>query len=235
MDLLAIPGYAEALIRERVVRDAAFLGITESVGPFEVVPMTLRHWMLLRTMGNPVVRQGEGAPLPAPEQLRDFLWVVNPRFNPSALETKQQRWAKMAFRRRCRKVFYPPRYLALWDTAKARARHERRCKRKLEVAAAIIDAAKAYVAETMQDRPPQQATIRFDPDYYSDAAFFCARFGREYGWSQEETLNTPLKRIWQYLNEMKRYHDSKTPLCNPSDSVRAKWMREVNQQRKGLQ
>jgi hypothetical protein len=235
MDLLAIPGYLAAIIRERVVRDAAFLNLTESIGPFEAVPMTLRHWMLLRNMGSPLVRQGEGARVPDPDELRDFLWVVNPQFKPSGLETEEQRRAKMAFRKHCRKVFYPPNYLALWNTKRAQARHERKCKQRLEVAAAIIDAAKAYVAETMQDRPPQQLTIGFEPEYYSDAAFYCARFGREYGWSQEETLGTPLKRIWQYLNEMKRYYDSKIPLCNPSDSVRAAWMREVNSQRKGLQ
>jgi hypothetical protein len=234
MDLLAIPGYVAAIIRERVVRDASFLGLTESVGPFDLVPMTLRHWMLLRTMGNPLVRQGDGARAPTPDELRDFLWVLSPQFRPVGIETKQQARAKRAFRRRCKKVFYPPKYLALWDTARARARHVRKLARCQSVAADIIDAAKAYVAETMQDRPQQQGLTRWDPDYYSDAAFFCARFGREYGWSQEETLNTPLKRIWQYLNEMRRHYDAKVPLFNPSDKVRADWMRQMNRQQKGL-
>jgi hypothetical protein len=234
VDLLAIPGYLAAIIRERVVRDASFLGLTESIGPFEAVPMTLRHWMLLRMDGNPLVRQGDGVSAPTPDQLRDFLWILNPQFSPAGPETKVQAKAKRAFFKRCRKVFYPPRYLALWNTSRARARHVRKLAKRQSVAAAIIDAAKAYVAETMQDRPPQQGSMRFDPDYYSDAAFFCARFGREFGWTQEETLSTPMKRIWQYLNEMRRHYDSKVPLCNPSDSVRAAWMRDVNRQQKGL-
>lgn len=97
-------------------------------------------------------------------------------------------------------------------------------------AAKIIDAARAYIIETMQDRPPVQKSMSngHEVDYYSDPAYFCACFGREFGWCQEEVLNMPLKRLFQYLNEMKKYHGSPVPLCNPSDSIRADWMRGMN-------
>lgn len=234
MDLLSIPGYALAVLTERTVRDASFLGITESVGPFEVLPMTLRHWMVLRVMGSPLLKPAslDGSSTPTPDGLRDFLWLLSPQFDPA-----RHSRAKTAFCKRCEALFYPPRYLALWNTERARRRHIARCEDKLAVAAQIIHAARAYVAETMQDRPPviQSLIHGFEADYFSDAAFFCARFGREYGWSQEETLNTPLKRIFQYLTEMKQHHGSKVPMCNPSDRVKAAWVASLNEQRRASQ
>jgi hypothetical protein len=231
MDLLSIPGYARAILQERTVRNAAFLGITESVGPFEVLPMTLRHWMLLQVIGSPLMRErtSDDPAVPRPDQLQEFLWVLSPHFRPGDVK------AKAAHDRKCRKTFYPPRYLPLLNTAGAQRRHERKCQERLTIAAEIINAARAYVTETMQDRPPVAATLGFQADYFSDAAFFCARIGREYGWSQEETLEMPLKRLFQYLNEIKQWNGSKIPLCNPSDQVRSNWMREVNKQRKEQQ
>src|SRR5438045_2376978 len=144
MDLLDIPGFAEAVIKERLVRDAAFLGITESLGPFEVVPITLRRWIILRLVRNPLVTSGT----PTPDDLVNFLWLLSTAFSPTDKKVKR------TFEKRCRRIFFPPRYMALWNTKRARARYEIKRQKKLAVAAKIIDAARAYMAESLQDRPP---------------------------------------------------------------------------------
>ncbi len=219
MDLLDIPGYAAAVLKERVIRDAAFLGITESVGPFEVVPLTLRHWLILRLVKNPLLHGGT----PSPLDVVNFLWLLSPDYSPTR--------GKRKFERRCRKIFFPPRYMPVLNTKGARARHELRKEKRIAEAAKLVDAIRAFVNETMQDRPPVPQTLAFEADYFSDGAYFCAVFGREFGWSQEDVLNTPLKRLFQYLNEMKHYHRSPTPLMNPSDSVKATWLRGVQPKR----
>ncbi len=216
MDVLEIPGYASAVVKERIIRDAAFLGITESIGPFEVVSMTLRHWVVLRTMNSPFLRGGT----PGPIDVVDFLWLLSPQFSPH--QTKFRK----AFDRQCLEHFFPPKH-SIWSAKKS---HKLRCEQRMINAAKIIDAARDYIIETMQDRPPVQKSMSngHEVDYYSDPAYFCACFGREFGWCQEEVLNMPLKRLFQYLNEMKKYHGSPVPLMNPSDSIKAAWMRGVN-------
>ena len=221
MDVLDIPGYAESVIKERLVRDASFIGITESLGPFEVVPLTLRHWIILRLVRNPLVTSGT----PSPDDVVNFLWLLSTSFSSTS------KTAKRRFERRCRKLFFPPRYMALLNTKKSRARFEVKCEKRLIQAAKIIDAIRVFVAESMQDRPPVPKTIGFEADHYSDAAYFCSLFGREFGWSQDETLNTPIKRVYQYLNAIKDYRGSPIPLCSPADSVKAKWLRGLNTKR----
>lgn len=220
MDVLNIPGFAEAVLKERTVRDAAFIGLTESVGPFELTPLTLRQWIILRLVNNPLLKDGT----PTPQDVVNFLWLLSPKYHP-VIGRKQ-------FHKRCRKLFFPPRYLPLLNTKKAQARHEVRKEKRMLVAAQIIDAIRAFVQETMQDRPPAPPnTANFEADYYSDGAYFCAVFGREFGWSQDEVLNTPLKRLFQYLNALKQSYGSKVPLCNPSDRIKARFLREIRERK----
>jgi len=222
MNILDIPGYAEAVYKERVVRDAAFLSITESIGRFEVVPMTLHLYLALRVMRHPLL----GRDTPSPEELTAFLWLLSPGFKPRSII------AKALFAWKCRREFYPPAYLPLWNTRRARERHAKRCDAKALVAAKLLAQAREYVDETFQDIPPRHKSGGFDAEYLSDGAHFCASLGREYGWSQAETLGTPMKRIFQYANEMKLHHGSKVPLCNPSDKVKACHLRKLNAERR---
>src|SRR5436190_23240372 len=72
--VLEIPGFLEAVQREQFVRDAAFLRLSESVAGFELVPLTLRHYLILRATRNPLLWGG----LPSPNQLFNFLWMLAP-------------------------------------------------------------------------------------------------------------------------------------------------------------
>ena len=217
---LDYPPYVAAVTQERLVRDAAFLGINESVSGFEVVPLTLRRFLALRIARNPLLFQQT----PSPDELTAFLWYLSPQSSPH--DTTGRR----SFKRRCRKLFYPPRYLALLNTRRSRARFERKRQARLEVAAKIIDAAKEYVAEALQDQPPITVSRIgvYEPEYYSDAAAFCALFARDFGWSQEAVLDLPMKCIFQYLNERAAFNGSTRPPCNPSDSIKARFYRDLN-------
>src|SRR5438045_9607240 len=103
MDLLDIPGFAEAVIKERLVRDAAFIGITESLGPFEVVPLTLQHWIILRLVRNPLVMDGT----PSPSDVVNFLWLLSTDFS------HDDQSAKRKLEERCRRFVFATRFLAL--------------------------------------------------------------------------------------------------------------------------
>lgn len=71
------PGYEEAVDRECLIRNAAFLDITETVAGFELVPLTIERWIILRIAKNALL-YGD---VPTPESLAQFLWVCSPRFN----------------------------------------------------------------------------------------------------------------------------------------------------------
>lgn len=222
LNVASIPGYLDAVHKEQFARDEAFLGITKSVAGFELVPMTLWHFLVLRVTRNPLLWGG----MPTPAQLRDFLWLLSPGYR------KTGGWRKWLHNLRCR-WFMPPKYLALWNTKRARAGHIVRNRRRHLAAAQVLLAVHDYATATFMDRPSCNQH-GFAPDYYSDAAFFCMMLGRECGWSQKESLKTPMRRIFQYANEMKQHYSSKVPLDNPSDRLRAEYFRNrVNQQPRG--
>ena len=80
-----------------------------------------------------------------------------------------------------------------------------------------------YMTRALQDKPPSVAG-RSSISYYSEAASICAHLAREYGWTDEHTLDLPMTRIFQYFNEIKQAKNSRVPLCNPlSDEVKARW------------
>ena len=204
MDLRDIPPYAEALAREQASRNAAFLDITETVAGFELRQMTLRDYLVLQVMRHPLL----GGGTPSPEDLVAFLWLLSPAYRPAF--TLGSFVNRRLFLRRCA-GFLPS------------LRHGMTPER-LVIAARIVEACRAYVAETMQDNGPTVRGRGFTPTYWSDGADICAALGREYGWTDTHTLGMPMKRILQYLNEIRSAHGSKTPLCNPSDRVLNEWM-----------
>jgi hypothetical protein len=215
MDLLAtIPGYSDAVDRERVSRDASFLPLTENVAGFECLPMTLSTYIAMRLTNNPVLYAQ-----PASEsELVAFLWLLSPSYSTDKLAAKR-------FARRCR-VFIPPP-LPWLRLPRAMARWERLFAARQDRALEVWRACCQYVAETFQDSPPS-SIIGIQKSYYSDAASICATLGREYHWPEAAVLAMPIKRVFQYLNELKAASPAKIPLGNPSDVVLSRWTREQN-------
>jgi len=85
----------------------------------------------------------------------------------------------------------------------------------------ILKAAREYVSESLMDRPAGTRVHGYEPDYYSDAAFYCGTLGREYGYSPERVMALPFKCLFQLVNEIKQYHIPKDKLVqiNPLSSA----------------
>lgn len=79
-----IPGLREAVENETISRDAAFLGLVESINGFDVLPMTLRHYVTLRSVGSPVINGN----IPNPIELFTFIWILSPKFQAVDCEAK---------------------------------------------------------------------------------------------------------------------------------------------------
>jgi hypothetical protein len=205
VNVLDIPGYADAIAQERFIRDAAFLGVTETVAGFELKPFTLRHKLVLRAAKNPLVTRET----PEPGQLAQFLWVTSAEYS-----TDQK--AFRSFMRRCRK-FVPPAEPMFLETK----RWWKRFDAALLTMAKTLTEAREYLAEAMMDSPPQNSRLGFKPDYYSEVAFWVSLFNYQY--TAEQVLDMPLKVLYQFLNEAKdKQADPRKPalLFNPSDKVR---------------
>jgi hypothetical protein len=188
--LLGIPDYAEALAKERLQRQAAFLPVLESIGPFEARPLTLTHYTILAVAENPLLHK---AP-PSRAELAAFLWIVSPEFCAEAR-------ARDRFLKRCRVLNRP------------------------EVFSATLPEAVDYLADALAEKLPSRFEPGFQAELYSDVANICDRFACEYGWTQEYTMQLPLKCLLQYMKAQQRRANAgvpltqRVPLGNPSDKI----------------
>jgi hypothetical protein len=194
--VLLAPGYAEASERERLVRDASFLELTESVGGFELKPMSLRAYLVLRLAGCPLL-YGEA---PTPKQLRQFLLVLSPKWEGMRGMGVMAGWRRWRFFARCW-WFMPPRR-PLLRTRRAMRRWQRRCELRWPKAEGVIAEAVEYMAETMMDRPGRGKGGPA-PSYYSDVCFWWGVLGRHgYVMTRDQVLDTPLKILFQCIREI---------------------------------
>lgn len=93
----SIPGFTEAVARERQLRNVSFLPICLNISDFEVRQLTLRDWLILYSTESPMVFGG----IPTPGQVAQFLWLLNPRYN-------REGRGKSQFLRMCRRAFKRP-------------------------------------------------------------------------------------------------------------------------------
>jgi hypothetical protein len=84
----------------------------------------------------------------------------------------------------------------------------------------------AFLKESFQDSPGGAGDME-SPSYYSFAASLVDLFGHEYGWSEADILDAPIKRLFQYVKAISR-RSGEAVLFNPSDRVRGEWMDVVN-------
>jgi hypothetical protein len=215
-----IPGYRQAAEDEMRIRHAAFLPITEDIGGFAVAQMSLRQYLLLRNLQSPLLFGGT----PLPHDLVRFLWILSPQFTP------RFSLAKWRFLRRCRK-FMPPA-IRLYHSERKAVRFMARYQRALIAAAELVQGIRQYIADTFMDKPLGVESHGEDKLYFADAICICTAFAREYGWSESAILDMPLKRVFQYLNEMKRARlGDKAKLFNPSDRKITEWLESKNNPR----
>jgi hypothetical protein len=211
--------YRQAVERERLIRDAAYLPVTERIGPFEVRAMTLQDYLALRLVGSPFIC---GGPRDS-DGIAAFLWLLAPDYAPGNLQGKRR------MERACRGYAMPgpPRVHLPW----LMRRRARGAARAAVACASMLGLIEDYVAETVQDRPATSSGEE-GASYFSEAAGLIDTFAAEYGWADEVILGMPLKRLFQQLkiiNARRRAASGRaTMMFNPSDAVRGRMLEALN-------
>lgn len=188
-------------LAQAVSRTAAFLHtaetpVLENIGPFKAVPITLHRYEIIRLCGSPLL----SGQTPEPEELALFLWFLSPGY------TFSESPAKLAHFRKCRKLFYAPAK-PLLRTPIALIFWQWRVATALAQEAMLLKAARDYLAEAMADRPRGGGQIVYDrPHYCCDTCDVVADLAREFGWSESAILHLPLKRVFQYLNQIREHN-----------------------------
>lgn len=219
---------------ERVSRDASFLHsaefpVVETIAGYPAAPLTLFHCNLLRMINSPFLPPFG---TPGPAELSAFLWVVNPGFIPG--NSRRALRARDRFLKSCR-VFVKPAQPAFGLTY--RIKHwEAQAATALDVFIRTLNAARDYVNEALQDKPPAVPTdITQRPDYYSDFCYIAAQLMRHYKGIQYERIQfLPLKVVYQLLKEIKDHNAAKNGetalLWNRSDEMIDRALELLNQQ-----
>lgn len=214
-----VPGYVDAVARENFLRRESFFGLTENIACFEVSQITLERILVLQIADNPFLCGGEIKP----EAVAQFLWIMSPQYRPDSP------FRRSMFLRRCRKFVLPRP--PLFKTRRTIARWKLRCEKSVIEFAKAELAINAFLEEQFIDRPHYGAPGT--KSYYCDIIGLCADFGREYGWTESVTLKIPIRRIFQYIKEI-RHHFCAThglPYVDAnrlSDGVLNDYMRLVN-------
>lgn len=211
---LELDGFVEAVASERLIRDAAFLVDRESIAGFEVFPMSLRHYLALRLLGNPILLGQEPDSL---EQLAQFIWTVSVDFKTGG----QTEWMRKSG-------------LILPDTPwlrtnRAMLRWADRWLAAADLRTRATTEAMQYAKDSLMDAPKGPA--RFHESYYSEACFWCSFMWRERQMIEEVVIEMPMKKLFQYYREAKERANGKAAMSNPSDEIKAKWQREQAQLR----
>jgi hypothetical protein len=209
-----IPGYRDAIRRESFIRDASFLPVNEKLAGFEVRPMTLSDYLSLRLIGSPFLVGGD----PTPADIRGFLWRLSPQYSTNS---RRARWRHM---RKCR-AFIPPAEPLLrfpWSLK----RWAKKTVQALELQGNVLIAIRAYVEDTFQDWPSSKGQGE-NVSYYSDAASIVASLAREYGWTESAILALPMRRLLQYLKEIRHQGGAKV-LFNRSDAIKDRYLADQN-------
>ena len=198
IDLSQVPEILEAVEKQDLVRDVAFLGLPENIGGLEVMPMSFRHLLWLELKRSPFIGHGQLKAKTLVEDLAAFMKIVSP-FHPLS-----------------------PRRFNGW---RQRRYLQRVGKMKLDVAIKDI---RDYVSEAFMDAPSGGTSGDVRASYYSTGAAWVHRLAQEYHLEANPNLypsaiDLPLKVGFQMLKILKQDDYAAAgkvcPLFNPSDEV----------------
>lgn len=199
IDLSQVPAIREAVEKQDLVRDVSFLGLTETIGGIEVLPMSFRHVLWLELKRSPFIGHGQLTPATLVEDLAAFMKIVSP-FHP----LNRRRFNGWRQRRYLRRVG----------------------QMKLDVALKDI---RDYVGEAFMDAPSGGTSGEVKASYYSTGAAWVHRLCKNYNGLNPDpgvypsAIDLPLKVGFQMLKLLKQDDYAKAgkmcPLFNPSDDV----------------
>lgn len=199
LPIVEVPGYREAVKRERFLRDAAWLDGNETLCGEDVVPLCLRRLIWLEQAHNGFI---------CPWRWEDddelighalaFVYFLKPHFHPSKLQQKSflKRWV-LATREHNLRV----RLLSRLSPEK------------------LIEEIHAYLSDCFMDAPSGGGNNVANISYASWPTYILDKFG-EAGltYTADQILDMPIKRLWQhYRVATARINDAK--LTNPSDDI----------------
>ena len=199
IDLTAVPEIREAVEKQDLVRDVSFLGLPETIGGMEVLPMSFRHVLWLELNRSPFLGHGPLEPANLVTSLAAFMKTVSP-FHPLN-RSRFNGWRQRRYLRRVGRM-------------------------KLDVALRDI---REYVSEAFMDAPSGGTSGEVKASYYSTGAAWVHRLCKNYSGLNPDpgvypsAIDLPLKVGFQMLKLLKQDDYAKAgkmcPLFNPSDEV----------------
>ncbi len=198
MRLEDYPGYKEAFAKacrkEASLRSLAFFPAPPLLCGVPVLPFTPRHFIILDQAGSPWFGHPSSD---IAGEICQFLWVVSPGF------VVPSRDCPLAEVRRRRKAFLGK----VWPTAR---------KRLASKCGAEID---AYIEGALFDRDCGGGSDS-GPAAVHFAASLIDEFGAAYGWTADQTLDTPFAQLFQLRRARRLRQDADATLVNRlSDQV----------------
>lgn len=214
MNLLEIPGYREAVEKERADRDASFIDAPEVLSGFSLASLTLRRFLTLQAINHPFVRGG----IPTPHELRAFLWFMSPEYKIGGRPSR-------AFANAASRLIPPSRRSVDGFWGRVRKRKEDRTLAKV---ALLIAQIRTWLDDIFKESGGGPHIKGFVKEYWSFGVHVVFQLAQETGWSEQAILDIPLKRLFQYRKFLRKTLNPKAPLFNPSDRILGDWMKEQN-------
>lgn len=119
------------------------------------------------------------------------------------------------------------RVVRTWRDKWVRGKFIKRCRR-LNVGG-VLRRIDEYMTDTFQDAPGGSGRGPVASDW-SGIAAIVDQLASAYHWREDDILQIPLKRIFQYGRIMRRREDPKAVFFNRRDEVRGAWLRDRNKQ-----
>lgn len=100
------------------------------------------------------------------------------------------------------------------DQSRAARKARQQCAATVGEQKLVRDEIAKFVEASFMDDPPTSDGQKHRTPFTSFAATYVHIFALEYGWTEKETLNLPLTRLFQYLREITLRKDPKAILFN---------------------
>ena len=222
MFLSELPGYTRAAERagrlEDAWRDYAFLGLGEKICGVEVNLLTLRMFIELCVVRSPFFVGGNVGP----EDVALVLWRLSPCYSRANSSSSSSS---------CSFPSSPPKDKGSRTRDEDEDEHEKKNPRRAFVASIAhlpferaVRAISRYLDRMLIDKPVSTENGNFAAPDTSFAAGIIHALASEYGWSQDDVLDVPMPRLFQYLRLIQREHNPKLARFNP---IRARLTKKI--------
>jgi hypothetical protein len=219
---MASPPFQKALRQDNENRDLAFLDGPETVAGLKLRQLSAKDLLVLTQLGSPFLStrfmRGQVKPVDSipevvteewanehifisPADIVKFLWVQSVEFRAligSAWQRLRARWARRRFIARCRALPYGQ----------------------------TCEAIRCYLDDALCDRPggsvSNDAPIA---SWISGDVYFLAK---NFGWTEAEILNLPVRRSFQYMRRIIESGGSKSSFFSRADRLKGEFLSMVN-------